>query len=76
MADNPETSDLETALWKYIATLESMNQTLLDTVKQCVRVMTPLKELVPDPEGWQAMLDYFNETVERGERVSAKRVLH
>ena len=43
MPDNTKASGYEEALWNYIATLESVNQVLLDTVKQCVKILTPLK---------------------------------
>jgi hypothetical protein len=43
MPDVPEKSEYEQKLWNYIATLESMNQSLLNTVKECVKVMTAMK---------------------------------
>lgn len=59
-----------------IATLESTNQALLDTVKECVKILTAMKESVPDPKGWEEMLDRFQETIKTGEKVSLKKSLH
>ena len=76
MSDDSKQSEYDKKLWDYIATLEAMNQTLLDTVKERVKVMTALKGIVPDPIGWQAMLDRFQDTIEAGEKVSLKKTLH
>jgi hypothetical protein len=67
-----KSSEYEKALWDYIATLESTNHALLNTVKECVKVMTAMKDIVLDPIGWQEMLD----TIKAGEKVSLKKVLH
>jgi len=70
------TTDRKKALWDYIATLESTNQALLDTLKECTKVMTAMKGIVPDPLGWQEMLDRFQDVIDAGERVSLKKTIH
>ncbi len=76
MDDDSKPFEHDQKLWYYIALLESMNQTLLDTVKECVKVMIAIKGIVPDPIGWQEMLDGFQDTIEAGEKVSLKKTLH
>jgi hypothetical protein len=51
----------------YIQALEALNDQLLFTLKKCVQVMTPFKELAPDPDDWQEMLNLFDETIKAGE---------
>jgi len=76
VVDDSKPSEYEKALWDYIATLESTNHALLSTVKECVKVMTAMKGIVPDPLGWQEMLDTFQDTIKAGEKISIKKVLH
>jgi hypothetical protein len=76
MTESSKAAEYEKALWDYIATLESTNHALLNTVKECVKVMTAMKGIVPDPIGWQEMLDTFQDTIKAGEKVSLKKVLH
>jgi len=52
----------------YIKALEGLNDQLLVALKKCVQVMTPFKDLAPDPDGWQELLDLFEATVQAGER--------
>ena len=49
---------------------------LLATVKEGVKLLTQFKETVPDPQGWQEMLDLFQETIKVGERVVEEKTLH
>lgn len=51
----------------YIAALEDVNDQLLSSLKKCVEIMTQFKDWVPDPSGWQEMLDLFEETIKSGE---------
>jgi hypothetical protein len=64
-------------LFEYIALLENANEELVKTLKKCVELLTELKSSVPDPWGWQEMLDVFQETIKVGERVvGEKPTLH
>jgi hypothetical protein len=60
----------------YVESLESLNDQLLFTLKKCVQVMIPFKELALDPDGWQEMLDVFEATIREGERVALEKTLH
>ena len=51
--------DLIQKMLNYIDALEKTNDELLATVKKCVKLLTQFKETVPDPQGWQGMLDLF-----------------
>jgi hypothetical protein len=44
-------------LFEYVAALENTNEELVKTLKKCVEVLTEFKSSVPNPEGWQEMLD-------------------
>ena len=63
-------------LFEYIALLENTNEELVKTLKKCVEVLTEFKSSVPNPEGWQEMLDVFQETVKAGERIVGENTLH
>jgi hypothetical protein len=49
--------------------LEDTNKELVKTLKKSVELLTQVKPSVPDPQGWQEMLDVFKETIKVGERV-------
>jgi len=63
-------------LLNYIAALEDVNNQLINSLKKCVKVMTQFKDWVPDPDGWQDMLDLFEQTIGVGERVVEEKTLH
>lgn len=63
-------------LFEHIALLENTNKELVNTLKKCVEVLTQLKSSAPDPQGWQEMLDVFQETIRVGERVVGNRTIH
>jgi hypothetical protein len=52
-----------------MALLEHTNKELVKTLKKCVVLLTQFKSSVPDPRGWQEMLNVFQKTVKVGERV-------
>lgn len=60
-------------LFDYIATLEDTNEELVKTLKKCVQLLTEFKPSVPDPKGWQEMLDVFQETIKVGKRIVGKK---
>ena len=69
-------TDKEQAIFNYIAALEGVNDHLLISLKKCVELLTEFKLFVPDPDGWQEMLDVFKATIREGERVALKKTLH
>ena len=60
-------------LFEYILLLENTNQELVKTLKKCVELLAQFKSSVPDPKGWQEMLDVFQETIKVGERIVGKK---
>ena len=70
------TTDKEQAIFNYIAALEDVNDQLLISLKKCVELLTQFKLFVPDPDGWQEMLDLFEATIREGERVATEKNLH
>ncbi len=63
-------------LFEYIALLENTNEELVKTLKKCVEVLTQFKPSVPDPQGWQEMLDVFQETIKVGDRIAGEKTIH
>ena len=63
-------------LFEYIALLEHTNKELVETLKKCVALLTQFKSSVPDPQGWQEMLDVFQNTIKAGERAVGEKTLH
>ena len=68
--------DQRQKLFDYIALLESTNDQLLATLRRCLALSAEFTHSVPDSEGWQEMLDVFQETVKAGERAAGKKNLH
>lgn len=64
---------LNQKVFDYITTLEDTNEGLLKTLKYCVALLTQIKPSVPDPKGWQDMLDKFQETIKVGERIVGEK---
>jgi hypothetical protein len=60
-------------LYDYITALEDANEEFLKTLKYCVSLLTQIKPSVPDPKGWQEMLDKFQETIKVGERIVGEK---
>ena len=60
-------------LFEYIVLLENTNQELVKTLKKCVELLAQFKSSVPDPKGWQEMLDVFQETIKVGKRIVGKK---
>ena len=65
--------EIEQKIFDYISLLESSNEELVKTLKKCVELLTEFKSSVPDPKGWQEMLDVFQETIKVGERMVGKK---
>ncbi len=56
-------------IFEYISLLKNTNEQLVKSLKRCVELLTEFKSSVPDPQGWQEMLDIFQETIRGGEKV-------
>ena len=66
-------------LFEYIAFLESTNDSLLFTLRQCVFLLSQYIEISSNPKGLEEIIDSMNETNETisiGERVVNKKTLH
>ncbi len=63
-------------LFEYIALSENTNEELVKTLKKFVEVLTEFKSSVPDPQGWQEMLDVFQETIKAEDRIVGGKTLH
>ena len=68
--------ELDEKIFNYVAALEQTNDELVKTLKKCVALLTQFKSSVPDPQGWQEMLDVFEKTIKAGERAVGEKTLH
>ena len=66
----------EQKIFNYITALENTNEELLNALKKCVEALTQFKPWVPDPYGFQEMLNLFHETIKVGERTMEEKTLH
>ena len=66
-------TELDQKRLDYITSLEDTNEELLKSLKYSVSILRKLKAAVPNPEGWQEMLDTFNETIKVGERIVGEK---
>ena len=69
-------NNIEQKIFNYITALEDTNEELLNALKKCVEVWTQFKPWVPDPYGFQEMLNLFHETIKLGERTVEEKTLH
>lgn len=65
--------DSEKALLQYIDRLEQTNLILLKGLKQCHTLLSNLAEIVPDPSGWQYLLNEFEAMIQAAERENRQR---
>ena len=65
--------DTTQKLFEYISQLETVNEQLIITLKESVRLLTQFQSSVHDRAGWQEMLDTFNETIQVGERITGEK---
>ena len=63
-------------IFNYIALLEETNGRLLNSLEKTVRLLAQFKQAVPDPEGWQDMLDQFNQVIALGQRIAPNKTQH
>ena len=64
--------DKEKMLLQYINRLEQTNMILLEGLKQCHTLLSSIAEIVPDPYGWQNLLNEFQEMIQAAEREEKK----
>ena len=76
MTEVKEPSEYEQKIWNYIATLETLNDTLLDALKQCAKTMLKEVDSVSDPIEWSMMLEMLTDVIEETDKVSWKKKLH
>lgn len=63
-------------LFNYIALLEETNDQLRGTLKKCHMLLVQFADQVPDPKGWEAMLEDLQSVIKSGERASEKKKIH
>jgi hypothetical protein len=61
---------------EYIAALEGVNDRLVTTLRFCIKLLTKFKSQVPDPEGWQDMLNTFELTLHTAETACEPKTFH
>ena len=74
--DDSKPSEYEQALWNYIATLEATNDSLLETLKQCVKTMLKEADSVSDPIQWSMILEMLTDVIEEVDKASWKKKVH
>ncbi len=63
-------------MWDYVATLEAANNSLVDTLRESVKVLEQFTESVPDPDSWDDLIELFKQTLEAGERTVQEKIVH
>ena len=69
-------NNIEQKIFNYITALENTNEELLNSLKKCVEVLSQFKPWVPDPYGFQEMLNLLHETIKVGERTIEEKIYH
>jgi len=61
---------------RYLSLLEDVNQSLLETLKLCVRLLDQFSASVRNPAEWKEMRSMFQETIAGAEREGRPIELH
>ena len=69
-------TEYEKALWEYIKTLEDENKELIKALTQCIKLLSEFKYDVPDPFGWEDMLELFRDTLNACGKVRLEKTVH
>ena len=56
-------------LCEYISMIESTNDSLLSTLRQCISLLSKFSEAVPDQEGFKKLIKHLNDIIKAGEQV-------
>ena len=56
-------------LYEYITMIESTNNSLLSTLKQCVSLLSQFSEAVPDKEVFEKLIKHLKDIINAGEQV-------
>ena len=67
---------LDKKLFEYIALLEKTNETLVDTLKQCIKLLEQFENMVPQSDAWEKMIEVFHNIIFIAERNPKERTLH
>lgn len=68
--------EIDQKIFNYIALLEKTNDELVNTLKECVKLLDQFTESVPDPDGWKNLMEVFKEAIQIGERITVEKTLH
>ena len=63
-------------LWKYIDAIEKINTELTGALRQCIRLLEQFSNSVPDPAGWEELLDDLRSLLEAAIRMNQSKTLH
>ena len=66
--------EVEQEMRQQIALLELTNVTLLEGLKQSLKVMSTVTDLIPTPEEWHIMLEQFEGTIHIAETMNKIRI--
>jgi hypothetical protein len=56
-------------LYEYITMIESTNLSFVNTLKQCVTLLSQFSEVVPDQEEFNKLIKHLNDIIDAGEQV-------
>ena len=63
-------------IFEYVALLETTNDALLNTLKQCAKLLSEFTQAMPDNQGFKEIINDLNNAIKIGERVVIKKTLH
>jgi hypothetical protein len=66
--------DLLMNLLERISTLEVLNDQLITSLRSCIRLLSPLKKTVSDPEELQGLLDNLEFALKASDAVQGDRI--
>jgi len=63
-------------LWDYVHAVEGVNVELVNALKQPIRLLEQFVDSVPDPVGWEKMLDDFRNVLDAAVRTNKGKTVH
>ena len=72
---NPD-KDYVDKLWDYIDAIEKINTELTGALRQCIKLLEQFTNSVPNPAGWEELLDEFRDLLDTAVGTNHGKTLH
>jgi hypothetical protein len=71
-----DANDYAEKLWDYIDAIEKINTELTGALRQCIKLLEQFTGSVPDPAGWEELLDNFRNLLDAAVGANRENSVH